>query len=212
MAGKTVAEACAKQREDMKNVKNPAATFTNPPTAVAEAHLVALTSLSTSPISSIIDARILPSMTAADISEYEVSLSLDKRPLYASVDWGKDCWTDIAFEGTIPTTLPSSTKFSRIDPNHPYLSDSCASIHISNERTDFISLRPLQTPRVVRGLGGSSVSAAGIGTIKIKVSKGSYLLLEPKENHGYIHGLPTSILMGFQSGKTETHIHMGNLE
>ena len=177
MAGKTVAEAWAKQREDAKIAKGSSTTSATTSAAVAEAHFSALTSPSTSPVSSIIDARILPTMTAADISEYEVSLSLDERPLYASVDWGKDCRTHVAFEATIPTTLPSATKFSQVDPDHPYLSNSCASIHISNEHADFISLRPLHSPRVVRGLGGSPVNAVGV--IKIKVSKGSYLLLEP---------------------------------
>ena len=179
MAGKSVADARVKQREDAKSARGSASVSANTTASVAEAHFSALTSLSTSPISSVIDARVLPSMTAADISEYEVSLSMDERPLYASVDWRKDCRTEVAFEATIPTALPSSTRYSCVDPNHPYLSDSCASIHISYEHTDFISLKPLQSPRVVRGLGGSSVSAVGIGTIKIKLSKGSYLVLEP---------------------------------
>ena len=178
MAGKTVAEARAKQRDDAKVAKESKESANAAPTN-AEAHFSALTSLSTSPISSIIDARILPSMTVADISEYEVSLSLDSSPLYASIDWRHDVKADVAFDATIAAPVQSSKKYSPVDSDHPYLSDSCASIHISCERSDFISLKPLQTPRTVRGLGGSSVDAVGVGVIKIKVSKGSYLLLEP---------------------------------
>ena len=77
MAGKTVAEAQAKQCEDAKIAKGSSSASAGNSAAVAEAHFSALTSLSTSPISSIIDACILPTMTAADLSEYEVSLSLD---------------------------------------------------------------------------------------------------------------------------------------
>ena len=180
MAGKSVADARAKQREDAKSARGSASVSANATASVAEAHFSALTLLSTSPISSVIDARVLPSMTAANISEYEVSLSMDERPLYASVDWRKDCWTEVAFEATIPTTLPSSTRYSHIDPNHPYLFDSCVSIHISYECTNFISLKPLQSPRVIRGLGGCSVSAV-IGTLRAGGARG--LWKTPKHTH-----------------------------
>lgn len=118
-------------------------------------------------------------MTAADVSEYKASLSLDEHPLYTSMDSRKDFQSDVAFEATIPNPLPLSAKYSCIDPEHPYLLDLCASIHILYERIDFISLKPLQSPCLIHGLGGSSVNTVGIGTINIKVLKGSYLLLEP---------------------------------
>lgn len=95
-------------------------------------------------------------MTVADISEYEVSLSLDKRMLFALVDWRKDHWADVVFEAMIAAPIASSTKYSRVDPKSPYLSDSYASIQISYEHGDFLSLKPLQTPHMVWGLGDSS--------------------------------------------------------
>lgn len=60
MAGKTIAEARIKQRDDAKAAKAGKAT---------PAGAASLTALATSPVSSIIDARILPSMSAAEISE-----------------------------------------------------------------------------------------------------------------------------------------------
>ena len=174
MAGKTVGEARAKYKEDQKAKSNP-----TPSVAVAEAHFSTLTALSTSPITSIIDAQIHSSMMAADISEYEASLLLEDPTPYAAVDWRSACRGDIGFEAIVASPLPSAQRISQVGPDSPYLSDSCASIHISCERSDFISLRPLSTPRSVRGLGGSTVEATGIGAIKIKVSKGSFMLLEP---------------------------------
>lgn len=56
MARKSVAEARVKQCKDAKIAKGSTAVSANTTAAVAEAHFIALTSLSTSPISSIIDA------------------------------------------------------------------------------------------------------------------------------------------------------------
>ena len=174
MAGKTVSEARAKHKEDQKAKSAPSSSA-----VVAEAHFANLTALSTSPISSIIDARIHSSMTAADISEYEASLVLEGPAPYAAVDWRSTCWEHVDLEALVAAPLPSATRISKVGSDSPYLSDSCASIHISCERGDFITLRPLSQPRCVRGLGGSTVEATGIGAIKIKVSKGSFMLLEP---------------------------------
>lgn len=178
MAGMTVAEAHTKQREDLKAKKDSSVTVATSSSS-AEAHFSALTSLSTSPISSIIDARVHHSMTAADISKYEASLSLEDPSPYAAVDWHSVTKSDVAFESMVASLTPSKTRYSSVDSHSPYLSDSCASVHISCERADFFSLCPLVTPCTVCGLGGSTVAATGIGVIKIKVAKGSFMLLEP---------------------------------
>ena len=174
MAGKTVSEARAKYKEDMKAKSSSLSSA-----AIAEAHFSALTALSTSPISSIIDARVHSSMTAADISEYEASLLLEDPSPYATIDWQSAARTEIGFEAMIASLQPSATQVSPVESDSPYLSDSCASVHISCERGDFITLRPLSNPRRVWGLGGSTVEAVGIGAVKIKVAKGSFMLLEP---------------------------------
>ena len=169
-----MSEARAKHREDQK-----AKSGSSSSAAIAEAHYSSLTALSTSPISSIIDARVHSSMSAADISEYEALLLLDDLTPYAAVNWQSVSQGLVACEAMVVSPLPSVQRISQVGSDSPYLSDSCASIHILCERGDFITLHPLSTPRSVRGLGGSTVEATGIGAIKIKVSKGSFMLLEP---------------------------------
>ena len=62
MAGKSVADARAKQRKDTKSARGSASVPANATASVAEAHFSALTSLSTSPISSVIDLSLHSSM------------------------------------------------------------------------------------------------------------------------------------------------------
>ena len=84
-------------------------------------------------------------MTAADISKYEALLMLEDPSPYAAVDWRSASKDDIVFEATVTAVQPSATRFSPVDSTNLYLSDSCASVHISCERSDFISLHPLVT-------------------------------------------------------------------
>ncbi|KAG5732659.1 hypothetical protein E4T56_gene16773 [Termitomyces sp. T112] len=59
----------------------------------------------------------------------------------------------------------------------PFLVDSGATIHISPCRDDFFTLCPI-LPCSVKGLGGSSVAAIGIGSIWLRVAKGAHIILE----------------------------------
>ena len=56
MAGKTIADTRVKQHEDLKMAKGSSTLSASDSAAIADAHFSALTSLSTSPITSIIDA------------------------------------------------------------------------------------------------------------------------------------------------------------
>lgn len=59
----------------------------------------------------------------------------------------------------------------------PFFLDSGASVHISNTESDFFSLRPIP-PRTVSGVGGSSIEALGVGTLRLVVSKGTHITLD----------------------------------
>ncbi|KAG5735409.1 hypothetical protein E4T56_gene11117 [Termitomyces sp. T112] len=59
----------------------------------------------------------------------------------------------------------------------PFLVDSGATVHISPCCDDFFTLCPI-LPHSVKGLGGSSVAAIGIGSIRLHVVKGAHIILE----------------------------------
>src|SRR5271155_17684 len=59
--------------------------------------------------------------------------------------------------------------------NAPFFVDSGASSGISPDKNDFTNLRPFS--RKVKGIGGSSINAHGIGDIRIEVAKNFYLWL-----------------------------------
>ena len=67
------------------------------------------------------------------------------------------------------STAPASSS------NLPFIIDTGASCHISPFLSDFQSLRPI-TPHPIKGLGGMSVDAIGIGTIVINTSSGRLTL------------------------------------
>jgi hypothetical protein len=51
-------------------------------------------------------------------------------------------------------------------------------IHISPDRADFFELSPIK-PHTIKGISGSSISAIGYGKIRLRVSKGNSIILEP---------------------------------
>jgi hypothetical protein len=63
-----------------------------------------------------------------------------------------------------------------LDKN-PFFLDTGATAHISPERSDFKSLRPI-SPHPVSGVGGSCIYAIGIGTVEISISAGHNFKLE----------------------------------
>ena len=60
----------------------------------------------------------------------------------------------------------------------PFILDSGATIHISPDTSDFFKLKPIP-PRMIKGIGGSSISATRIGRIHLQIAKGLELTLEP---------------------------------
>ena len=59
----------------------------------------------------------------------------------------------------------------------PFYVDTGATVHISPEQSDFLTLRPIAA-RSVKGVGGSSVTAIGLGDIKLRIARGAHLTLQ----------------------------------
>jgi len=59
-----------------------------------------------------------------------------------------------------------------------FILDSRATIHISPDASDFFDLKPIP-PQVIKGIGGSSISATGIGKIRLCIAKGLEITLDP---------------------------------
>ncbi|KAJ7574228.1 hypothetical protein C8J56DRAFT_979891 [Mycena floridula] len=171
MFGKTIAEATAQRKKDKedRDKKKPMATAniatekTDTPT-VSEAFVTHL-NLVTSPLET--------------KSEYENFLCIMGDSEEAVIDWDKSAreTSDLAFDAILPMPIDTSKPTQLSDD--PWLKDSGASIHISNDRRDFKTLFPLKTPRIVSGIGGSSIAAVGVRSIEISISSGTKLLLEP---------------------------------
>ena len=96
--------------------------------------------------------------------------------LQASIDWRQHS-QPVDFAG-ITYKAPNQRQRTIVDPSIvPFFLDSGASIHISNTESDFYSLRPIP-PRTVSGVGGSSIQAIGVGTLRLVVAKGIHLTLD----------------------------------
>ncbi len=108
-------------------------------------------------------------MNAAAVSEYEAFLLVEGESDYASIDWRSESRNDDVFQAETYTLIETS----------PWLLDSCASVGITHSRADFANLVPLKTPRVVRGLGGSTITAMGVGSVLVPTGKGTKLRLDP---------------------------------
>ena len=59
----------------------------------------------------------------------------------------------------------------------PFYVDPGATVHISPEKSHFITLRPIAV-RSVKGVGGSSITAIGLGDIKLCITCGAHIILQ----------------------------------
>jgi hypothetical protein len=114
-------------------------------------------------------------MSSADHVEYDDAL-LAAIDLKAGVDWNKFSRSTPNDEAYIARPV-LGRRFQAILDLLTWFLDTCASVHVSHERSDFFELRPLSTPHVVKGIGGSHITAVGIGSIRLKLAKGSILVL-----------------------------------
>ena len=59
----------------------------------------------------------------------------------------------------------------------PFYIDPGATVHISPEKSHFITLRPIAA-HSVKGVGGSSITAIGLGDIKLCIARGAHIILQ----------------------------------
>ncbi|KAG2128961.1 uncharacterized protein EDB93DRAFT_1095732, partial [Suillus bovinus] len=103
-------------------------------------------------------------ISASDEDKYTTLLAAVD-PLQTSLDWCH-CSRSVDFAG-ITYKPPNQHTRTIVDPSIiPFFLNSGASVHISNSKADFYSLRPVP-PRTVNGVGGSSIQAVGVGTIHL---------------------------------------------
>jgi len=114
-------------------------------------------------------------LSDADEDEY-TTLVAAVDSLTTSLDWHTHSHP-VNFAG-ITYKAPNQRSRTIVDPAIiPFFLDSGSSIHISNDETDFFSLRPIP-PRAVNGVGGSSIQAVGVGTLRLIVARGIHITLD----------------------------------
>jgi len=99
--------------------------------------------------------------------------------LSASVDWSTmscmPCDPEIHF-----TRIPQPSQIQRVPlslKEHPFFLDMGATTHLSPEKMDFLDLHPIP-PCLISGIGGSTISAMGVGTIRLSMGHSARLVLE----------------------------------
>jgi hypothetical protein len=181
MAGKSIEESKA-ARKLMLDKKRSGIAATKVPVTVKDVNGRAFTVL--------VDPDPLPSppphpefaglahdpLPAASIEEieYEGWMAVEEEPT-TSIDW--EHHTAPAAEAALTLTALNQTTRTQMSLNDfPFIVDTGASVHISPDRSDFLSLHST-TPRSVKGVGGSSIPAFGVGDIKVRVARGASVIL-----------------------------------
>src|SRR5882762_1701312 len=114
------------------------------------------------------------SMSKADKFEYDALLVEDHS---ASVNW-HESRKDVCADAFLASSLNTNSRTALSLHAGPFILDSGATIHISPDASDFFDLKPIP-PRTIKGIGGSSISATGIGKIRLRVAKGLEITLDP---------------------------------
>ena len=118
----------------------------------------------------------IPETASIETVEYEGWLVFEEEPR-ATIDWNTH---------TKPSNVAAISEISPIQQTNctpisfedlPFYVDTGATIHISPERSDFLMLRPISA-RAVKGVGGSSVTAIGIGNIKLCIAHSAHINLQ----------------------------------
>ena len=112
------------------------------------------------------ESNHIPSMSDEDTIEYKGWLAGEDSN--TMVDW-HTC--------TSSTTQEEYAALVINKGSYPFLLDTGATIHISLISTDFEFLKPTSS-WTIRGVGGSSISASGIGNIKLQIMKKTHIVLK----------------------------------
>ncbi|VDC03945.1 unnamed protein product [Peniophora sp. CBMAI 1063] len=108
----------------------------------------------------------------------ELSMSVLETDAVASVDWRTHCTADVdVAKLDISATAQQGFAALSLSECDAYHADTGATVHVSPIREDFYSLRPIP-PKTVRGVGGSTIQALGIGEVRIRVGRGAHLILK----------------------------------
>ena len=192
MAGKTIAESIAARKRDRENKKDgnggshvPGKVSVTMRDSSGKAFIIQVDPgdvsmpTPTAEFAGIASGSILENEALAESIEqveYEGWLVFEEEPR-ATVDWNTH---------TKPSDVAAISEISPINQNNhtpisldelPFYVDTGATVHISPEKSDFLTLKPT-TARSVKGVGGSSVTAIGIGSIKLRVARGAYIILQ----------------------------------
>jgi hypothetical protein len=174
-AGWTVEEASAKRVLDLKVKSGKTSTTTGTTTSVAnvtsivEVDTTNLTTLETDDIGDLCSSQ-------ADLDAWHDEVWLSSCDLEVGVDWSQFKRENVPADTLI--ARPLNKRFSALLDILLWFLTSCASTHVSYERSDFVTLRPLSSPHVVQGIGGSLISAVGIGSVRLKIAEGSIITLD----------------------------------
>ena len=117
---------------------------------------------------------IYTSMSTADRFEYD-ALFLDNHS--ASINW-YERRRSVSANDALVASMNTNAHTNLSMHFGPFILDSGATIHISPDTSDFFDLKPI-SPRTIRGIGGSSINATGIGKIRLRIAKGLEITLEP---------------------------------
>jgi hypothetical protein len=113
--------------------------------------------------------------SAVDKFEHEDALFLNEH--IASVDWNekrRSINSDILLASS-----PNSNVYTKLSADAgPFILDSGETIHISPDVADFFNLKPI-SPRVIQGIGSSSINATSVRKIRLHIVKGCTIILDP---------------------------------
>jgi len=108
--------------------------------------------------------------------EWSGWLALEEEPK-TSLDWTTHTKPiDIAAISEISPLQQNKCTPLSID-NLPFYVDTGATVHISPEKSDFLTLCPIAAWSV-KGVGRSSVTAIGLGDIKLRIARGVHIILQ----------------------------------
>ena len=113
-------------------------------------------------------------MSAANQYEYH-ALFLDEYS--ALVNWSEKS-KNVSSDALL-TSSPNCISHTKLSVDAgDFILDSGATIHISPDASDFYNLKPI-LPRSIKGIGGSSINATGVGKIRLHLTKGNAIILDP---------------------------------
>lgn len=115
----------------------------------------------------------LPTATIKEI-EYEGWIIIEEEAT-TTVDWTHN--TSITTKDAFLIEPLNQTHHSPLSTSdHPFIINTGATVHISPDKADFLTLHPIQ-PCLVKSVRGSSIIAVGVGDIKLRVPWGASILL-----------------------------------